>query len=95
MRIEPVEIYSDKTNMAVLRHPKRKSPGVLIQGDDLHVLCCRADKACSEISRSEPGYAELNQLRNALWSRLNHYKATLVEYEIPMPFTEDHGFYRF
>jgi hypothetical protein len=32
MHVEKVEIYSDKTNSAVLRHPARKFPGVLIQG---------------------------------------------------------------
>ncbi|WP_429002107.1 DUF6959 family protein [Xanthomonas campestris] len=38
MHIESVEIYSDRPNMAVLRHPGRKSPGVLLQGDRLHAL---------------------------------------------------------
>ena len=89
MRVENVEIYSDETNMAVLRHPGRRSPGVLIQGDDLHALCRLADKVCSDAGKSEPRYADLNRLRNALWSRLNHYKTVLVEHEIPVPFSEE------
>ena len=38
VRTELVEIYSDKTNAAVLRHPGRHFPGVLVQGDDLYAL---------------------------------------------------------
>jgi len=91
MRTEPVEIYSDTTNMAVLRHPKRKFPGILIQGDDLFALCRAADAACSGIDRNEPGYAELNRLRNTLWSQLNHYRNVLDEHEISMPFADVGG----
>ena len=91
MRTESVEIYSDKTNMAVLRHPGRKFPGVLIQGDDLFALCLSADAACSGIDRSEPGYAELNRLRNILWTQLNHYKNVMDAHEISMPFADVGG----
>ena len=88
MHVEPVEIYSDETNMAVLRHSSRRFPGVLIQGDDLYSLCWLADEACRLQAKNDPGYAELNRLRNALWSRLNHYKTVLVEHQIPLPFSE-------
>jgi hypothetical protein len=46
MRVEPVEIYSDQTNAAVMRHPDRHFPGVLVQGDTLWTMCGRADEAC-------------------------------------------------
>ena len=88
MRRENVEILSDQTNAAVMRHPGRASPGVLVQGDSLHVLCQRADLACKEVGRDKPGFEELNDLRNALWSYLNHYKATLLEHGIALPFSE-------
>jgi len=39
MRTEVVEIYSDQANAAVIRHPSRKFPGVLVQGDTLHLSC--------------------------------------------------------
>lgn len=45
MRSEDVEIFSDMTNAAVMRHPGRKFPGVLIQGDTLYTLCREADEA--------------------------------------------------
>lgn len=88
MRIENVEIYSDRTNAIVLRHPGRVFPGALIQGDTLYGLCQRADLACQEIGRGAPGYDSANDLRNALWGLLNHYKAALAEHGIPLPFSE-------
>jgi len=88
MRVEPIEIYSDASNYAVLRQPGRRFPGTLVQGDSLHVLCRMADTACLLISHSAPGYAEMNDLRNALWERLNHYKTVLNEHGIPLPFDD-------
>jgi hypothetical protein len=47
MRIEPVEIYSDAFNGAVIRHRGRRFPGTLIQGDTLFSLCFKADEICA------------------------------------------------
>jgi len=90
MRTEPVEIYSDAKNSAVMKHPGRHFPGVLVQGDTLHSLCVAADKSC-EAARgclSEDEYLELNDLRNHLWDLLNHYKRVLGEHQIKLPFSE-------
>lgn len=89
MHIEQVEIYSDETNRAVLRHPGRKFPGVLVQGDSLHSLCQLADNACAGAKNEVEAehYAELNKLRNALWGYLQHYKAVLGEHDISLPFS--------
>jgi len=90
MRTDKVEIYSDATNAAVMKHPGRRFPGVLVQGDTLHTLCVAADAAC-KASRSkitEDEYAELNHLRNHLWELLSHYKNVLSEHRIPLPFNE-------
>ena len=88
MRVEPVEIYSDETNAAVMRHPGRKFPGFLFQGDVLFSLCMQADEVCTSIGRGATGFAQANELRNRLWSALNHYKATLDEHNIRLPFSE-------
>lgn len=88
MRIESVEIFSDQTNAAVLRHPDRAFPGVLIQGDSLYLLCQQADAACSELDRSAPGYEEVHDLRTALRSYLAHYKSALAEHHMKLPFSE-------
>jgi hypothetical protein len=90
MRTESVEIYSDETNAAVLRHPSRKFPGVLVQGDTLYGLSQRADQLCSDLrdKLSSREFADLSQLRNSLWSLLTHYKVVLGEHDIPLPFSE-------
>jgi len=91
MRTESVEIYSDKTNNAVMRHPGRRFPGVLIQGDSLYSMCHAADRICSSARDlvSSEIYAELNDLRNGLWSYLTHYKSVLSEHGLPLPFSEE------
>jgi hypothetical protein len=88
MRIEPVEIYSDASNFAVMRHPGRRFPGTLIQGDTLHTLCRAADRMCSLIDPATPAFEEANEIRNTLWDRLNHYKAVLTEHGLPLPFSD-------
>jgi hypothetical protein len=86
MRIETVEIYSDRTNAAVMRHPGRRFPGVLVQGDTLYTLCVSADSACRAAGRGSPAFGELNELRNALQALLAQYKTVLAEHDLPPPF---------
>jgi hypothetical protein len=92
MRTATVEIFSDATNAAVLRHPERRFPGVLVQGDTLHSLCVAADASCEAVrpQLQGEGYDELNELRNRLWSLLNHYKSVLHDHQLPLPFSEGH-----
>jgi hypothetical protein len=88
MRVSEVEILSDETNAAIMRHPGRAYPGVLVQGDSLHNLCTKADRTCSFLVKSSPAFEEMNEVRNALWTYLNHYKVTLTENKISFPFNE-------
>jgi hypothetical protein len=88
MRIDQVEIYSDQTNAAVMRHPGRRFPGLLVQGDTLHSLFLRAELVCKGIERDSPAFEEANDLRNALQEYLSHYKAVLAKHEIELPFFE-------
>jgi hypothetical protein len=89
MHREEVEIYSDETNRAILRHPGRKHPVVLIQGDSLHALCQKADGVCANAKDAwdAESYAKLNELRNSLWAYLTHYKVVLGEHDLPLPFS--------
>ena len=59
MRIEEVEIFSDKTNSAVMRHPDRAFPGVLLQGDSLYILCKQADLVCKQEGAVRPALKNL------------------------------------
>jgi hypothetical protein len=87
MRIDSVEIYSDETNAAVMRHPGRRFPGLLLQGDTLYTLCMSADEMCNAMAKTSAGFCEANEIRNRLWDYLNHYKATLDSHGLPMPFS--------
>ena len=59
MRVESVEIYSESSNGAILRHPDRRFPGVLIQGDALWSLCHMADVACvGSWGKLNPGHRD-------------------------------------
>lgn len=90
MHIEQVEIYSDQTNAAVMRHPGGRFPGVLIQGDSLYSLCYQADAICvdARVALDPETFQKLNHLRNALSGLLSHYKVMLGEHGIPLPFSE-------
>jgi len=90
VRTEPVEIYSDATNAAILRHPGRRFPGVLIQGDTLHemlrkVACIK--EAASNLLPEDERY-ELSDLHEHLIELVAHYKRTLAEHSISLPFVE-------
>ncbi|MFE7650638.1 DUF6959 family protein [Streptomyces phaeoluteigriseus] len=86
-RVE-VELFTDGGNDAVVRMPGRQFPGVLVQGDSLHIL--RSDVA--EVARAcERG--DLDEARDSagfllanLDARLARYEAALGEHEIPRPY---------
>jgi hypothetical protein len=90
MRTANVEILSDASNASVIRHPDRKFPGVLVQGDTLYSLCVAADEACAAAQGrlDTESYAELNELRNRLRALLSHYKVVLAEHGSGLPFVE-------
>jgi hypothetical protein len=87
MRFDRVEIYSDKTGNAVLRHPERDLPGALIEGRDLHALCTAADAVCDKAGGvlDARAMAELTALRNSLWAYFNHYRDVLNVHGIVPP----------
>jgi len=91
MRQELIEIYSDTTNNAIMRHPDRKFPGLLIQGDTLHAICRSLDETCSQTRGKidDEVYSSLNELRNGFWDRLKHYRNTLELHGIELPFNSD------
>ncbi len=90
MKIEEVEIYSDKTNLAVMKHPRRNYPGSLIQGDSLYILCTDLDEAIEDLKQKnyDDAYYCLNEIRNGLWERLNNYIEVLTEHGMDVPFSK-------
>src|ERR1700743_2864898 len=91
MRIEPVEIYSDATNAAIMRHPGRKFPGLLVQGDSLSGLCRSANEVYERLSGTvdEESRWALFMLYEQLQTYLAHYKSTLEEHGIDLPFSPE------
>lgn len=87
MRTENVEIYSDQSNAVVLRHPERKFPGVLVQGDTLFALCQQADEACAEMEGKQLPEG-LEELRSKLRELVDHYRVVLGAHGVPLPFYE-------
>jgi hypothetical protein len=88
MKIEPVEIFSDASNAAVMRHPTRKFPGVLVQGDTLHILVKDIEGILSAMPSSSEASQDLKDIHGRLDSLLLHYKSVLLAHSMPLPFNE-------
>ncbi len=90
MNKQEVEIYSDTSNYAIMKHPGRKFPGSLIQGDSLYILCQCVDHISDSMKAKdyEEAYEELSELRSMLRGRLDHYKKVLGEHDMSLPFSE-------
>jgi hypothetical protein len=87
MKIEPVEIYSDASNAAVMRHPGRNFPGVLVQGDTLHSIVSELEELKTAMLSSNPEVSEsIGNLYGRLDALLQHYKAVLAAHSIQLPF---------
>lgn len=86
-RIE-AELFTDGGNNAVVRMPGRRFPGVLVQGDFLHIL--RGDvaevlEACERGDLDEARESAGLLLAN-LDALLTRYGAALTEHDIPRPY---------
>lgn len=89
MHIEQVEIYSDAPNAAVMRHPSRQFPGCLIQGDSLQIFIRSLGVVQAEVGRlSEEAACELEAVAERLNQLFEHYKATLLEHDMKLPYYE-------
>ena len=88
MKVEKVEIFSDRSNMAVMRHPRRNYPGSLIQGDSLFSLIQDLEEAQADLARGEATEASdsLGVVIASLSERLEHYKEVLRDHNIELPF---------
>ena len=82
-----VEIFSDLSNAAIIRHPGRKFPGVLIQGDTLYSIASELRFVFKE-SESLPEEAKetLTDCLERFDFLIEHYKQTLNNHQIEMPF---------
>lgn len=81
-----VEIYSDSPNAAILRHPGRKFPGVLIQGDTLNGLCQGLSRLLEALPKDSSAADEAEALHAHLTELRDHYAATLQQHRVPLPY---------
>jgi hypothetical protein len=90
MRTEQVEIYSDASNQAILRHPARRFPGVLVQGDILKILHGEMVAALTEAgdTLTEDARLDLEHVRDFLGGCLEHYRVVLGEHDMELPFAD-------
>lgn len=83
-----VNLYSDQSNGAVLKLPGRAFPGVLIQGDTLHILiddlqevsAAIADRSANEATQA------LADIIDRLKTIEKRYVTVLGEHGVPVPF---------
>ncbi|MDV9170989.1 hypothetical protein R6V09_12685 [Streptomyces sp. W16] len=83
-----VELFTDGGNDAVVRLPGRRFPGVLIQGDSLHIL--RSDvaevvEACERGDLAEAGESA-GLLLAGLDALLTRYSVALESHSIQRPY---------
>ena len=90
MRKEVVEIISDATNAAIMRHPNRKFPGILMQGDALDSVVRSLETAFDNVAnnRTDDGLQTLNQSLTQFRDLRQHYKMTLLAHDMPLPFSD-------
>jgi uncharacterized protein DUF6959 len=89
MEIESVEIYSDASNMAVMKHPGRAFPGVLVQGDTLHTMVASLRYVIGNGGcLNEEAAGRLREVVERLEGMLAHYRSVLVANHMQLPFRE-------
>jgi hypothetical protein len=89
MKMESVEIYPDASNNAVIRHPGRAFPGVLVQGDTLHGMIASLRFVMENDSGLEEEPARrLREVAERMEEMLAHYRSVLSANHIPLPFRD-------
>ncbi|MDX2678600.1 DUF6959 family protein [Streptomyces sp. NY05-11A] len=86
-RIE-AELFTAGGNDAVVRLPGRRVPGVLVQGDSLHILRTDAAELVEACDRGDLGDARdaAGLLLAGLDALLKRYATALEEHDIPRPY---------
>ncbi|MEU6554630.1 hypothetical protein ABZ915_30800 [Streptomyces sp. NPDC046915] len=86
-RVE-AELFTDGGNDAVVRLPGRRFPGVLIQGDSLHILRSDLAEVVEVCGRGDLAEARdsVSLLLTGFDALLTRYEDALQQHEIPRPY---------
>ena len=83
-----VELYTEQSNYAIIKLPKRKFPGVVFQGDSLFTLYSRISDIFKKIlqSKDKEVIDEITEIQNLLNDLVQHYENTLYKNNIELPY---------
>jgi hypothetical protein len=86
-----MDLIDDRPNASVLRHPQRRFPGVLIQGDSLRIMWQQAQqvrRAVQSGSHSDDALREAEALAQTLGGLVHVYEAALRGAGIELPYRQ-------
>ena len=92
IEMKQIEVLSEASNMAVVRMPGRKFPGIVIQGDSLSILASAAEIIRARVPAGHEVLREAaEELCRLLTGRLTHYEKVLRENGIKLPYESPSG----
>lgn len=91
MEVLRVEVCAVDSNLVVVRPPGRNSPGSVVQGDSLRLLCDLAGRVAvwfrDEGPTDDPGVlGDVQALNELLVGRLLHYQRVLRAHGLDLPY---------
>ena len=83
-----IEVFSQASNVAIVRMPGRRFPGSVIQGDSLRSLLDLVEEIeeRTKASTDEELIGIVSILKERLTDGLTHYEAVLREHDIDLPY---------
>lgn len=78
-------LLTSAANYAVVQLPGRQFPGVVFQGDSLHILISEIESALAEADPAEQR-AEFGYIVEQLKAVQRHYEDVLADANIPLPY---------
>lgn len=85
MKSVEVDLFHEVSNLAVIRMPGRRFPGILIQGDSLFAIYALVSKLRHLLSESEE--LELaSEIESAVLERLKVYEEALKAHGMDLPY---------
>jgi hypothetical protein len=83
-----IEVYTQASNLAIVRMPGRQFPSVVVQGDSLNILYGLAVSILNraEVTSDTELIDEAKELTQLLAGRLQFYESTLQKHGISLPY---------